>query len=334
MKKLTLALLLLVFIFGQDAQAQRRGNKKAKSRPRSSMSAAAPSIDDASKSAEEKAMRPDILPKGFTPFIQPIKKEVEGKTKELGKVDWSSQYIEAKGESVLDPERFKNPAQAKAMATRGAVVVAQRNLLEIVKGVHVQGETTVEDMMTKRDLITTRVEGIVKGAQMIGSPVERDGIVEVTLRMPLYEPNGLAPAVYDSTPARPIVVDDSQMDPNAKPDTSMMRNGKVPERGLAFNLAGKIIDPALFPVVVDENNNVLLDMKQFYDPKKGSFPKILRTTKELMQAAGFKKGVEIIDVIDAENGTIKISNTQKSKIPWAKILDVAKKVGKFLLLLL
>jgi hypothetical protein len=117
-------------------------------------------------SAEEKALKSDILPKGFTPFIQPIKKEVEGKTKELGKVDWSSQFIEAKGESVLDPERFKNPAQAKAMATRGAVVVAQRNLLEIVKGVHVQGETTVEDMMTKRDLITTRVEGIVKGAQI------------------------------------------------------------------------------------------------------------------------------------------------------------------------
>ena len=44
-----------------------------------------------------------------------------------GQVNWSEQYIEAKGTAVIDYDRFPNQAQARAMATRGAIVVAQRN---------------------------------------------------------------------------------------------------------------------------------------------------------------------------------------------------------------
>ena len=41
------------------------------------------------------------------------------------------------GSSVIDNERFKLLAQAKAMAIRGATVIAQRNLLEIINGVNI-----------------------------------------------------------------------------------------------------------------------------------------------------------------------------------------------------
>lgn len=117
-----------------------------------------------------------------------------------GNVNWSEQFIEAKGTSVIDNERFKIPAQAKAMAIRGAVVIAQRNLLEIINGVKITGETRVQDMIATNDYVYSRVDGLIKGAQQIGEPIEIDGLIEVTMRVPLYASNGLAPIVYSQMP--------------------------------------------------------------------------------------------------------------------------------------
>ena len=99
-------------------------------------------------------------------------------------VNWTTQTIEAKGWSVIDTTRFKIAAQAKAMAITGAKVVAQRNLLEIIKGVHITSETIVEDMITQNDKIKTQIEGVIKGAQMKGDPVFNGDLVEVTLVIP------------------------------------------------------------------------------------------------------------------------------------------------------
>lgn len=343
--RLVLALICLLAALG-TASAQRkitkskRQSKKA-TRTEATQAEKAMVVAPAKQTRDLSKDESMPLPRGIEPFEQPITREEKGKTTEIGKVDWTTQYIEATGQSVIDLDRYKNPAQAKALAIRGATVVAQRNLLEIVKGVNVQGETTVEDMMTTRDFIVTRVEGIVKGATPVGSPVEKDGLVEVRLRMPLYTQNGLANAVYDQIPNTPTtMVTDPSSPPNSAPDAYVAppaadpstATAAVPEKGIAFAMNGKPFDPSLFPVVTDENGNVVLDMKGIYDPSKGNFPKIVKATKEAMQQAGFKKGVEVLNVLDAENGKIRISNADAGKFPWQKILNVAKTVGKFLLL--
>ena len=326
-----LALLLLVASI--DANAQRR---KKKSRPKARTQMAAPAAAETAENSmvSEKPMK---LPTGVKAFEETITSETDGPKKPIGKINWTVQYIEATGTGILDNDRFKIPAQARAMAIRGAVVVAQRNLLEIVKGVHVQGETTVEDMMTIKDIIVTRIEGIVKGAELVGAPIERgDGSVEVRLRMPLYAQNGLAPVVYDGMET-PQLIDDGNMSPIVDSGVTNTRKAdEAPgtEKGIAFNLNGKPFDPTLFPIVKDEDGNVMLDFKQLYNPKDGKFPQYVKATKEAMQRMGLKKGVEILDVLDMDKGTIKISNASKSKFPWDKIINTAKTVGKFLLMLI
>lgn len=246
-----------------------------------------------------------------------------------GSINWTEQYIEAKGASVIDNERFKNAAQAKLMAKRGAIVDAQRNLLEIIKGVNVTSETTVQDMITTRDYIYTRLDGVIKGAQLIGEPIEKDGTIEVKMRVKLYEQNGLAPAIYNDIPAlkKSTTVSDvvNQVPPEVKDQVL---------QGLAFNMNGKKFDPSMFPVIVDENNNLVLDLSKLYDTKTGKFPQLLNTTEQVMKEIGFNKGVEVLNVLKAESGKLVIDNKSLKKVNWQKIGQVAGKIGKFLMMLI
>jgi hypothetical protein len=67
------------------------------------------------------------------------------------------------------------------MAERAAKADALRNLLETVKGVRVDSETTVETFITKSDRILTRVRGIVIGARVVDTKYLSDGAVEITV---------------------------------------------------------------------------------------------------------------------------------------------------------
>jgi hypothetical protein len=248
-----------------------------------------------------------------------------------GSVNWTEQYIEAKGVSVVDSERFTNTAQAKAMATRGAVVVAQRNLLEIIQGVQVTSETVVIDMVTTSDVINTKVEGVIKGAVMFGDPVEKDGLIEVIMRVPLYGQNGLANAIFDGIPNQSAY----QVESKYSSVEEMSEEAKNALLGsLVFDYKGQKIDPSMFPVIIDENNNLLLDLSKLYDPKKGKFPAYINASRDLLEGLGYSEGVNFIDVLATEPGLIKVDTGKAKNINWAKIGEIAGAVGKFLLLFL
>jgi len=55
---------------------------------------------------------------------------------DYGYIDWLNQKVYAKGLGIA-PKNKRNSTQANALAYRAAVVVAQRNLLEVIKGVHI-----------------------------------------------------------------------------------------------------------------------------------------------------------------------------------------------------
>ncbi len=281
------------------------------------------------------AKQPDITP---TPAVQVSKEPVNVEQiiaqskpivteKPNGSINWTEQYVEAKGYSVIDNAKFTNPAQAKLMARRGAMVDAQRNLLEIIKGVNVTSETTVNDMITTHDYVYTRLDGIIKGAQLVGDPVEKDGTIEVRMRVPLYSTNGIAPAVYNDIPALKKATAVSEV---VNQVTTDIQNQDL--QGLAFNLGGKKFDPSMFPLIVDENNNIVLDLSKLYDVKNGKFPQIVASTEQLFKEVGFDKGVQMLNVIKADTGKLVVDNKSLKKVNWQKIGQTATKIGKFLMM--
>ena len=114
-------------------------------------------------------------------------------------VDWYKKVITVTGEGIV-PRNAVNYTQAKGLASKAAQADAYRKLAEIVNGVRVEGETTVEKMLTVRDQIKLKVEATIKGAKIIDETFLSDGSYRVTVQMPLFgASNSLASAIFDRT---------------------------------------------------------------------------------------------------------------------------------------
>ena len=78
-------------------------------------------------------------------------------------VKWEDSTITVKGMG-LTPQNVKSPAQARMLARRAAVVDGYRLLAELIKGVNVDAETTVENLIVRSDTVRTKVNACVQGA--------------------------------------------------------------------------------------------------------------------------------------------------------------------------
>lgn len=103
---------------------------------------------------------------------------------EYGYIDWLNQRVYATGMG-LPPQETSSETQAKTLAYRAAVVVAQRNLLEVIKGVHIDSQTILEKRIVADDTIVSRIKGIIKFSRVEKSQMLADGAVTVTISMPL-----------------------------------------------------------------------------------------------------------------------------------------------------
>lgn len=118
-------------------------------------------------------------------------------------IDWTNKVITVTGEGIVPPNAV-NYTQAKGQAARAAQADAYRKLAELVNGVHVEGETTVEKMLTTSDRIQLKVSATIKGAKIIDETFLSDGGYRVVMQVPLFGvSNSLAGAVLE----RPSMVE-------------------------------------------------------------------------------------------------------------------------------
>ena len=111
-------------------------------------------------------------------------------------MDWSGDSkITVQGTGVA-PTYAVNAIQARMLARRAAVVDAYRQLAELVKGVNVDSETTVENMMVTSDVTKTKVTALIQGARIVSEQAVDGGGYTVTMEMSVFgASNSLATAV-------------------------------------------------------------------------------------------------------------------------------------------
>ena len=118
--------------------------------------------------------------------------------------NWNTNTITVTGTGVANPKMAVSAAHASMMARRAAVADAYRQLAEVINGVQVDAETTVEQMILTSDVVKTRISAVIKGAQIVSEGELAGGGYSVTLELPMFGGTG---GLADTVIERPQTVE-------------------------------------------------------------------------------------------------------------------------------
>ena len=90
-------------------------------------------------------------------------------------------HISVTGQGVA-PMNTVSPAQAYALAKRAAIADAYRAIAEKVKGVRIDGQDLIKNMMVKRSIIRTSVNAMVRNANVVETTF-KEGLCEVEMEI-------------------------------------------------------------------------------------------------------------------------------------------------------
>ena len=82
------------------------------------------------------------------------------------------------------PMNTNSPAQAYALAKRAAIADGYRMIAERVKGVRIDGQDLIKNMMVQRTSVRTSVNAVVKNANVLETTF-KDGLCEVEMEVVL-----------------------------------------------------------------------------------------------------------------------------------------------------
>jgi hypothetical protein len=184
--------------------------------------------------------------------------------KREGQVNWVDGYISAVGEGTATPSG--NRAKDQLRAVRAGTILAQRALLEAVRELKIDSQTKVQNKMVQDDVISTRIEGIIQGAEIVKQDVRWEGetpVAAVEMRICLSGMGGcksersiasvlalsqkdepaLAPKqrLNDIVPKQEIAIPKAQ---------DIIYDTSRPVTGIIFNLQGLLFERVILPVVI------------------------------------------------------------------------------------
>jgi hypothetical protein len=160
-----------------------------------------------------------------------------------GAINWQDQIIRATGIGAPNPN--VPLAAQRAGALEAAKRVALRNILEVVKGMAINSETTVENAMVTSDVINTKVQGVVRDFKVVDQRYMSDGSVEVDVEIPLS--GILSDVLLPSQEGIPMAPG------QAYPLGISVQSGVF--TGLIIDATGVELRPAMAPKILDEQGN-------------------------------------------------------------------------------
>ncbi|MCH8841448.1 MAG: hypothetical protein IID61_00565 [SAR324 cluster bacterium] len=158
-------------------------------------------------------------------------------------IDWDAGIAFALGLGA--PAQWaKSEAQKNISAQRAAKVDAARNLLELIKGVSITGETTMQQAMLLDDKVISRVQGKLASLRLVGQPKYfSDGSISLTMTANLRE---VVPVeLYISGPPQQL------RPPNDARAAAVKINTQRMYTGLIIDAKGTGVLPAMSPKVLD-----------------------------------------------------------------------------------
>ena len=137
-------------------------------------------IDNAAKAKQDAQAAIDEARKAKNELAQ-IKSDIVEDEKEKVLAKHKTMHISVTGQGVA-PMNTTSPAQAYALAKRAAIADAYRSIAEKVKGVRIDGQDLIKNMMVKRSVIRTSVQAMVRNANVVETTF-KEGLCEVEMEI-------------------------------------------------------------------------------------------------------------------------------------------------------
>lgn len=91
-------------------------------------------------------------------------------------------FVFARGIGAAD-QTMENKTQRMATSRNASIVNGQYNLLSIIKGVALEGGITVEKAIETDSVLATRIDAVIKGAQVVRTEWTSDDGCVIVLRL-------------------------------------------------------------------------------------------------------------------------------------------------------
>ncbi len=92
-------------------------------------------------------------------------------------------YVFARGMGAAD-QTLENKTQRMATSRNASIVNGQYNMLSFVKGISLEGGITVEKAIETDSVLATKINAVIKGAQVVRTEWTSDDGCVVVLRLP------------------------------------------------------------------------------------------------------------------------------------------------------
>jgi hypothetical protein len=183
-----------------------------------------------------------------------------------GEINWVQGYITAIGNGTADPSG--NKVKDKLKSLRAAELVAQRTLLETLKGVRIDSTTTVENLMLKEDIINSRVEGVIRGAMIVRRDIKwEEGVPLATVEIRICLSGKVGGCGVSSSLITALNIGDISEPSYVPPERITSSNAPLlpppetlkkriaydaskPVTGVIFSLEGRPFERQLLPVII------------------------------------------------------------------------------------
>lgn len=197
-------------------------------------------------------------------------------------INWTTQYIETQASYKIDTLRFRVRKQAVKMAVKNAQVIAKRNLLKTIQELKVTKRVKVYHLIEQSDKLRSNLKSHLKKAELVDEPIEQDGKIVVSMRIPIYGDKGIALIIHDELITQ-------------KPLAKSIQNSVV------FVVTNSIIGttPSLFPEIKDVRGNLIVATSELYTIEaKYQLPIIRNSTlsKKVVKKEALANGYKVVEV--------------------------------------
>lgn len=223
----------------------------------------------------------------------------------VGEINWEDGYVSVIAYGTAKPSG--NRALDQIKARRAAQVNGYARLLEQIKGVKVDARTLVEDSILKKEVVSARVSGLVRGAKIVTEKINWEGGFPIaTIEMRICMSNqaygcnstrsiistlNLDQTVNSYLPKKDFLYEGKDIGKKPKPHPSpkpgeMVLDPNKPVTGLIFNLNGIFYERELLPVIVTPSDSS--DYSTVYSVKSVN-PKVCRNFGVVRHAGTVKQ---------------------------------------------